>query len=70
MNQQDTEAFPTPFPALMLTVKQAGQILNLSPPTMRKRIREGELPAVKLGPRSTRIRYDDVINYGAKVTSA
>ena len=38
-----------------LTVKEAAKMLNLSPATMYQLVRQPDFPAVRLGPRTTRI---------------
>lgn len=44
-----------PIQAEALTVKEAAKVLNLSTQTMYQLIRQPDFPAVRLGPRTTRI---------------
>lgn len=44
---------------LMLTIDQAAQLLSLSPRTVRSMVKDGRLPAVRIG-RAVRIRRGDV----------
>lgn len=47
-------------PADLMTVPQASKYLGVSPQTIRRHIAAGRLPAVRMGPRLTRIRRDDL----------
>ncbi len=47
-------------PSEMLTPAQVGAELNISPRYVRAWIRAGTLPASKLGPRTQRVRRDDL----------
>jgi excisionase family DNA binding protein len=51
---------PTQTPAELLTVREAADILRVSPETIRRRVRSGALPARKLGHSAIRIRRDDL----------
>lgn len=44
----------------LLTVSEAAEILRVAPETVRRRVRDGSLPACRLGTRSIRIRSTDV----------
>lgn len=44
----------------LLTVREAAAILRVAPETVRRRVRDGSLPACRLGTRSIRIRTTDV----------
>ena len=48
-----------------LTAKEAADVCRCSVPTIRRRIAEGQLPAVQLGGRGAgvRIRRDDLENW-------
>lgn len=43
-----------------LTLKQAAEWYGVSERTLRRRIAEGKLPAVRVGPRSIRVTAEDV----------
>ena len=43
-----------------MTLKQAGQVYSVSDRTLRRRIADGTLPAVRVGPRSIRVAAEDV----------
>lgn len=43
-----------------LTLREAADWYGVSERTLRRRISEGRLPAVRLGPRSIRVRAEDV----------
>jgi len=47
----------------LLTVDQVAEILQVSRTTIYRRIKAGELPAVKLGRRQVRIRQEDLEAY-------
>lgn len=44
----------------LLTVEQAAQLLRTSRQTVRRRIADGSLPALRIPPRSVRIRRGDL----------
>lgn len=44
----------------LLTVSEAAQILRVAPETIRRRVRDGSLPACRLGSRAIRIHRADV----------
>lgn len=43
-----------------LTIRSAAEKFGVSERTIRRRIASGELPAYRLGPRSIRLRAEDV----------
>lgn len=45
-----------------LTVKEAATLLRVAPGTVRRWIREGEVPAYHLGPRRVALRRSDIAN--------
>ncbi len=47
------------FPEL-LTIREAAEILNVSPRTLERWSLEGRLPRVEIGPRTIRYRADDL----------
>jgi excisionase family DNA binding protein len=47
----------------MLTVDEAAAELKMHPVTIRKLLRGGDLPGVKVGPRQWRIRKADLTSY-------
>lgn len=53
---------PFPEDAVALTVNECAEFLRLSPKTIRRRIEDGELPAIKLE-RSWRIARSDLKTY-------
>src|SRR5436309_2147545 len=56
--------------SMLLTPEEAARILGLSPFTVRRLLREGELPGRKVGKRQWRIRRVDLEEYlGASSTS-
>jgi excisionase family DNA binding protein len=44
---------------LLLTVKEAATYLRLHPQSVRRMIRDGRLPASRLGPPGTSVRVDE-----------
>lgn len=50
-----------------LTLQEAATLYKVSPRTLRRRIAEGHLDAVRVGPRSIRISADDVQNLARKI---
>lgn len=44
----------------LLTIEEAADYTALSTRTIRRRISAGDLPAIRVGPRSIRIRHDDL----------
>jgi excisionase family DNA binding protein len=55
-------------PSALLTVRQAADRLAVSPPTLRRHIRAGRLPAVRVGPAAVRIRADEVDRFATPYT--
>src|SRR5437660_6357863 len=56
--------------SVLLTPEEAAYILGLSPFTVRRLLREGELPGTKVGKRQWRIRRADLDKYlGTSLTS-
>jgi excisionase family DNA binding protein len=52
---------PTPNPRSdLLTIREAAEILRLSPESVRRRVRAGTIPACKLSQRAVRIRRADL----------
>jgi excisionase family DNA binding protein len=51
--------FPTAPTRSLLTVKEAATILRLHPKSVRRMIRDGRLPASRLGPPGTAVRVDE-----------
>ncbi len=47
----------------LLTLAEAAEVLRVSAKTVRRRIEGGDLPAVRLGPRTLRVREDDLQRY-------
>ena len=45
-------------PMTLLTVREAAEYLRVTEQTIRKMIASGELEAVRLSPRTTRVRLD------------
>lgn len=63
---------PLPLPAQrpLLSVEEGRQILGISRSTMYRRIADGTIPVVRLGPRSTRIPTAELLALlGLKVDS-
>lgn len=54
----------------LLTVREAAQLLRVGPETIRRRIRDGSLPACHLGTRAIRIRSKDLQGLAAPVPVA
>ncbi|GAA1276896.1 hypothetical protein GCM10009589_34180 [Arthrobacter pascens] len=52
----------------MLTVREAAEYLRVTPETVRRRVRSGDIPACKLGQRAVRIRRADLDNIIAPAT--
>lgn len=51
---------PTHQPSELLTVREVAELLRVSPETVRRRVRAGDLPACKLSQRAIRIRRADL----------
>lgn len=51
---------PAPTNTTYVTLAQAAEILNQSVKTLRRRISDGSLPAYRFGPRSIRVRVEDL----------
>ena len=51
---------PDKHPADLLTIPQAADAANVSAPTIRRRIRDGHLPAYYVAGRNVRIRRRDL----------
>lgn len=49
-----------PMTKRLLTIEEAADYTALSTRTIRRRISAGDLPAVRVGPRSIRVRHDDL----------
>jgi excisionase family DNA binding protein len=47
----------------LLTVPEVAEILQVSPSTVYRRIKSGELPCIKLGHRQVRIKPEDLEAY-------
>jgi excisionase family DNA binding protein len=45
----------------MLSVNQAAAYAGVDPKTIRRRVEDGDLPAVRFGPRCMRIRREDLL---------
>ena len=52
------------------TVKAAAKHWNVSTRTIRRRIAEGKLKAVRVGPRSIRVAVEDVEQLGEPIPTA
>lgn len=50
----------TPAQPQYVSLKDAAQRYGVSERTLRRRVAEGTLPAVRFGPRSIRVNLDDV----------
>ena len=50
-------------PTELLTAREAADVLRISLDTVRRLLREGQLPGRKIGPRQWRIRRDDLDAY-------
>ena len=53
-----------------VSLVEAAQILGQSVKTLRRRIAEGTLPAYRFGPRSVRVRLQDLEASGHRIPSA
>jgi len=49
-----------PVPKRLLTIEEAAVYTALSTRTIRRWISAGDLPAFRVGPRSIRVRHDDL----------
>ncbi len=49
-----------PVTKRLLTISEAAAYTALSTRTIRRRISAGDLPAFRVGPRSIRVRHDDL----------
>ena len=50
----------TDSPTELLTIREAARFLKVSPLTVRRWLKQGRLPAYRLGPRAIRIRRADL----------
>lgn len=57
-------------PGAFISLSQAADMLNISVPTLRRRIAAGELPAFRSGRRIIRIRVSDLEKLLRRVPSA
>jgi len=57
-------------PGSFISLSQAAEMLNISVPTLRRRIAAGELPAFRSGRRIIRIRTTDLERLLRRVPSA
>ena len=57
-------------PGAFISLSQAADMLNISVPTLRRRIAAGELPAFRSGRRIIRIRTTDLERLLRRVPSA
>ena len=57
-------------PGAFISLSQAAEMLNISVPTLRRRIAAGELPAFRSGRRIIRIRVSDLERILRRVPSA
>lgn len=48
---------------VLLSIREAADLLTVSPPTVRQRIREGSLKATRIGPHCYRILFADLQTY-------
>ena len=53
-----------------LTLKQAAEWYGVSERTLRRRVSEGQLAAVRVGPRSIRVKAEDVEALGVPIPTA
>ena len=53
-----------------LSLDDAAELLGQSVKTLRRRIAEGSLPAYRFGPRSIRVRLNDLEACGHRIPSA
>jgi len=53
-----------------LTLAEAAEWYGVSERTCRRRVAEGSLPAVRVGPRSIRVRVDDVAALAQPIPAA
>lgn len=53
-----------------LTVKQAAEQLGVCSRTVRRRVADGSLPAVRVGPHLVRVRADDIVRLVRPIPSA
>ena len=51
---------PTPEPCAYITINQAADITGCTTGTIRRRIEDKTLPAYRFGPRSIRIKREDL----------
>jgi excisionase family DNA binding protein len=52
----------------LLTIKQVAEATGFHDRTIRRRVYDGTLPAVRFGPRCLRIKREDVLNLLAPTT--
>lgn len=53
-----------------LSLKEAAQWYSVSERTLRRRIAEGRLPAFRVGPRTIRVRAEDVEALAQRIPTA
>lgn len=58
---------PSDAPSDLLTTAQAADYLHVHPETIRRRIRAGDLPAYRMGPRLLGVRVEDLAAYPRRV---
>jgi excisionase family DNA binding protein len=58
MKRTTTEGLLPP----LLSINQVAEATAFHPKTIRRRVDDGTLPAVRLGPRCIRIKREDVLN--------
>lgn len=57
-----------PLPPMLIRLKSAGALVDLSTTAMQVLVDDGELPALRIGKRALRVRLSDVLALGTTVT--
>ncbi len=47
----------------LLTIEEAADWLAISAPTLRRMIRRGEIPTIKISQRTVRLKLQDILDY-------
>ena len=61
---------PDPSVKPLLTVEEVGNLLGVSRSTVYRRIKDGTLPSIRLGARSTRVATAEILRMLGFVVSA